>query len=154
MSCTFTATICGRASSPTKSSLFALPRIEPGALALSCTMPTRSWVRWKSIRNDSLHRLMRRTTRALVASMLLLGCRGAAAHSMGVIYNLPIPFWMYAFAASAALALSFLVVGFFVSVQNAQRNFRSLEFPVPRAVSSGAVLAALRVLSVFLLLLT
>lgn len=37
----------------------------------------------------------------------------AAAHSFGRIYNLPVPFWMYAYGAAAALLLSFLVAGFF-----------------------------------------
>lgn len=37
----------------------------------------------------------------------------AAAHSFGRLYNLPVPFWMYAYGAAAALILSFLVVGWF-----------------------------------------
>lgn len=37
----------------------------------------------------------------------------ATAHSFGRIYNLPVPFWMYAYGAAAALVLSFLVVGWF-----------------------------------------
>src|SRR5437660_12245424 len=96
---------------------------------------------------------MRQATRVLIAATLLLVCREAAAHSMGVVYNLPIPFWMYAFAASAALALSFLIVGFFVSGQNAARNFRSVQFAVPEAMAPGAARVG-RALSVFLLLLT
>src|SRR5256886_4900743 len=87
-----------------------------------------------------------------VAALILLLCSGSAlAHMMGVVYNLPIPFWMYAFAASAALALSFLMVGFFVTVQGAERNFRSIEIP---AVMPQAVLAILRGSSVFLFALT
>jgi hypothetical protein len=73
---------------------------------------------------------------------------------MGVIYNLPIPFWMYAFAASAALALSFLVVGFFVSVHNAERNFRSINLAVPNVATCSVALSVFRTLSVFALLLT
>ena len=38
-----------------------------------------------------------------------------AAHSFGRLYNLPVPFWMYAYGAAAALLLSFLVVGYFVA---------------------------------------
>ena len=87
----------------------------------------------------------------LVSLTLLIAGGSADAHSLGVIYNLPIPFWMYAFAASAALALSFVMVGFFVTVQGAERNFRSIEtsIAVPRAAW-----IFLRCLSVFLLLLT
>ena len=73
--------------------------------------------------------LSRAAARFAMAGWLLLAGREATAHSMGVVYNLPIPFWMYAFAASAALALSFLMVGFFVTVQGAERNFRSIEIP-------------------------
>ena len=46
--------------------------------------------------------------------LLIAGCGRAEAHSFGVIYNLPIPVWMYAFAASATLVLSFLMIGFFI----------------------------------------
>lgn len=97
---------------------------------------------------------MRQASRVLIATTPLLVCRDAAAHTMGVSYNLPIPFWLYAFAASAALVLSFLVVGFFVRGQNAARNFRSVEFAVPEALAPGAALWVGRALSVFLLLLT
>jgi hypothetical protein len=86
-----------------------------------------------------------------VAASSLLVAQQAAAHSMGVTYNLPIPFWMYAFAASAALALSFLMVGFFVTARGAERNFRSIEIP---ATVPPAALAALRAASMFLFALT
>ena len=97
---------------------------------------------------------MNRAVRALAAPILLLSSGGAWAHSMGVVYNLPIPFWMYAFAASAALLLSFLVVGYFVTAQGAARNFQTLEVGVPNARARGAALSILRALSVFALLLT
>jgi len=97
---------------------------------------------------------MGRSVRGLTAPILLLSSGGAAAHMMGVVYNLPIPFWMYAFAASAALALSFLVVGYFVTAQSAARNFRTIDLGVPEARTRGAVLAGLRALSAFALLLT
>jgi hypothetical protein len=79
------------------------------------------------------------------AAPFILASNEVAAHVMGVTYNLPIPFWMYAFGASAALALSFLMVGFFVTVQGTQRNFHSIEIPtgVP-----PTVLKTLRGLSV------
>src|SRR5258708_34472523 len=97
---------------------------------------------------------MNKAARSLAAPMLLLSSGAAWAHSMGVVYNLPIPFWMYAFAASAALVLSFLVVGFFVTAQGAARNFRTIEVGVPNASARGTVLSILRALSVFALLLT
>jgi hypothetical protein len=97
---------------------------------------------------------MRKPTRFLTAQVLLFCSSGAAAHIMGVVYNLPIPFWMYAFGASAALVLSFLIVGYFVSAQGASRNFRTIDLIVPAARSRDAVLRVLRALSVFALLLT
>jgi len=40
----------------------------------------------------------------------------AAAHSFGRMYNLPVPFWMYIYGATAALLLSFLIAGWFMTV--------------------------------------
>lgn len=45
------------------------------------------------------------------ALCLLLCPLPAAAHSFGVIYTLPLPFWLYAWAAGATLIVSFLMVG-------------------------------------------
>ncbi|HEV2976002.1 MAG TPA: hypothetical protein VG425_00275 [Casimicrobiaceae bacterium] len=97
---------------------------------------------------------MGRAAPALTAPSLLLFPRGAQAHMMGVVYNLPIPFWMYAFATSAALALSFVVVGYFVTAQGATRNFRTFDLGVPNAATRDVVLGVLRTLSVLALLLT
>jgi hypothetical protein len=92
--------------------------------------------------------------RALTAFFLLLSFGAADAHMTGVVYNLPIPFWMYGFAASAALALSFLVVGYFVTAKSAARNFREIELVLPDSMLLRAVLKGLRILSVCALLLT
>ena len=43
----------------------------------------------------------------------------AAAHSFGTVYNLPVPFWMYAYGASAALIVSFAIVAYFAGVPTA-----------------------------------
>jgi hypothetical protein len=56
----------------------------------------------------------RRRSAALAAAGLLLPA-AAQAHSFGIVYNLPVPFWLYAWGATAALVASFLVVGYFVS---------------------------------------
>ena len=37
----------------------------------------------------------------------------ARAHSFGILYNLPMPFWLYAYGATAALLLSFFVTALF-----------------------------------------
>ncbi|HEY1078354.1 MAG TPA: hypothetical protein VGE51_16790 [Fontimonas sp.] len=39
----------------------------------------------------------------------------AAAHGFGRLYNLPVPFWLYAWTASAALLLSFLISAWFAT---------------------------------------
>ena len=95
---------------------------------------------------------MAQITRIVIPLILLAaGCGCAEAHSFGVMYTLPIPFWMYAFAVSATLALSFLMIGFFATGQSPERVARPIEIQgvVPRAVWT-----ILRGLSVVLLVLT
>lgn len=58
---------------------------------------------------------VRALDRPVVALLLLLLTPAASAHSFGRVYNLPVPFWLYAWGAVAALAASFVVVGYFVS---------------------------------------
>ncbi|MEW6167125.1 MAG: hypothetical protein AB1651_05455 [Pseudomonadota bacterium] len=70
----------------------------------------------------------------------------AAAHSFGRVYNLPVPFWMYAYGAAAALLLSFLVVGYFGSAPAPAGAIAT------RDLSGAAWLRALRRLRLPLLL--
>ena len=51
--------------------------------------------------------------RTLLALLLLSMSLPGFAHSFGVVYTLPVPFWLYGWGASAALVASFLVVGYF-----------------------------------------
>jgi hypothetical protein len=59
--------------------------------------------------------------RQIAAIGSFVGClivgHSAAAHSFGTPYNLPVPFWLYGFGASAALVLSFLVTAYFARIQ-------------------------------------
>lgn len=76
----------------------------------------------------------------------------AQAHSFGRIYNLPVPFWMYAYGATSALLLSFLVFGYFISAGHAQND------QPPRDVSARLrplrrLVLVLQGVSVFALLL-
>lgn len=58
---------------------------------------------------------MRRGLLALGLGWLLLAVPGVGwGHSFGVVYNLPVPFWLYAWASAAALLLSFVVAAFFL----------------------------------------
>ena len=83
--------------------------------------------------------------------LLIAGCGGAEAHSFGTTYNLPIPLWMYAFAASATLVLSFLMLGFFMSGGGSKPVSRAIEI---EAVVPRTSCTFFRYLSVFLLALT
>ena len=60
---------------------------------------------------------MRRSSFALIA---LAWPSWAQAHSFGEPYRLPMPYWMYIYGAMAALALSFVVMGFFLSRADAE----------------------------------
>lgn len=60
------------------------------------------------------------------------------AHSFGRLYNLPVPFWMYLYGAAAALAVSFLLIGYFVTVGSAAESRE------PRDLGNAAWVRALR----------
>jgi hypothetical protein len=86
---------------------------------------------------------------------LLAGIGTAQAHSFGTPYNLPVPFWMYAYGATATLAVSFAIVAYFAGVPvSAERALETREraaagWRIPRPLS-----AVLRGMSVALLLLS
>lgn len=74
----------------------------------------------------------------------------AMAHSFGVIYTLPVPFWLYAWSAAAALVVSFVLVGLLLN-QPAPRSEASLQ-PQWRQLPRG-LLPTLKLLSLAALLL-
>ena len=85
------------------------------------------------------------------ALAMLLAPGAAAAHSFGTPYNLPVPFWMYAYGASATLAVSFGIVAYFAGVPIRERDAgvrKTLGWRIP-----NALLAPLRAVSVALLVL-
>ncbi len=100
-----------------------------------------------------------RIQRRLLAAALLAGAAlpgTAAAHSFGRSYNLPVPFWMYVYGAAAALVLSFLVVGYFVTVpaRGAHDGARDIGHARwVRTLGSARLVPVLRGLSVLGLLL-
>jgi hypothetical protein len=97
-------------------------------------------------------------SRVLLALGLLGACAGASAHSFGTIYNLPVPFWMYAYGAAGALLVSFVVVGFFVNVKSADVGVRTYPpgaaGPFLEAMTGPRARAIARGASVFFLALT
>jgi hypothetical protein len=52
-----------------------------------------------------------------LAALILLTCAPASvqAHTFGQLYTLPVPLWLYGWAASAALVVSFLVAAYFLA---------------------------------------
>jgi hypothetical protein len=98
-----------------------------------------------------------RAGRLICVPLLLLFARDAAAHSFGVMYSLPIPFWMYAYGAGATLAVSFALVGYFVNAKTAHQNFRTRDLTGNRifsALTRPEFIGVLRTLSVCALALT
>jgi hypothetical protein len=88
----------------------------------------------------------------------LLFCVGVAAwpaaavgHSFGQVYNLPVPFWLYAYGAAAALLVSFVVVGYFATAPAAAH---APVLAATEAVPKKPARLAPRLLSVAVLLLT
>jgi hypothetical protein len=53
----------------------------------------------------------RQYSQSLAIGLLALA-RDASSHSFGTQYTLPVPFWMYAYGASAALVASFAIVAY------------------------------------------
>ena len=94
--------------------------------------------------------------RISLSTLALLAPGLAFAHSFGRLYNLPVPFWMYAYAATAALVLSFLLIGFFVNasadaVEPASRDIRQAR--AVKILRRLQLLPLLKILSVGMLLL-
>ena len=67
---------------------------------------------------------MKRTTLTGFIGALL--ATPVEAHSFGQPYQLPMPYWMYIYGAMAALALSFVVLAFFLREDTGDRQARRL----------------------------
>ena len=74
------------------------------------------------------------------------------AHSFGVVYTLPVPFWLYAWASAATLIVSFLIVGVFASSKSLSSVRVTQEKTFPMQIH-GWQLFILKALSVFFLFL-
>jgi len=72
--------------------------------------------------------------RALCGLILLSLPLFSLAHSFGVVYTLPVPFWLYGWGASAALITSFVVVGYFSRQPHANTPAWSLDVSQSRPV--------------------
>lgn len=81
----------------------------------------------------------------------------AYAHAFGQTYALPVPFWLYAYAAGAAVILSFLFIGFFIQEKGNESSAPS-KICIPQAMSnflnSPSLLRVTQYISIFLFALT
>lgn len=95
-----------------------------------------------------MHRFCRKPPNLAVslAGLVLLVPSLAHAHSFGRLYNLPVPFWLYAYGAAAALLLSFLLVAWFASAAPAVALSQAPNRD--RALRNPAWCHALRVLQI------
>ena len=74
-----------------------------------------------------------------ISAGLCLAVSTSHAHSFGQVYTLPVPFWLYAWGAIAALVASFVVAGVF-----AQRAPRLDPAPTPYSLNTSPVWRAVR----------
>ena len=87
-----------------------------------------------------------RLQRAAVGIAIAIAADPVFAHVMQTAYNLPVPLWMYAYGATAALVASFVVVGYFVRVDRVGHGIRTFEAStgIARLIGSPRLLTALR----------
>ena len=81
----------------------------------------------------------------------------ASAHSFGKLYNLPVPFWMYLYGGAAAIAASFVIIGFFINktkINDSYPVFNISKIAIVKIFTATWFLKVLRIISVFLFLLT
>ena len=97
---------------------------------------------------------MRRLLIPTLGLLLLLPPTPALAHGLGESYDLPVPFWLYLFAAAAAVLISFVQVGLFVGEVDATHRYPRLDLlrvgPLRALITARPLLTGLRLLSVAL----
>lgn len=99
--------------------------------------------------------------RALLATsfmLLFLGCQSTLshvyAHGFGERYDLPVPLWLYITGAGATVALSFVVIGYFIRGTAGVGDYPRLNlfrWPIGRALGHPALMMPLKIAVVFLL---
>ena len=80
----------------------------------------------------------------------------AFAHGFGERYDLPVPLWLYISGAGAAVALSFVVIGFFLrrtSRTHTYPRLNLLHHPLGRALVHPALTVPIQILAVAFFLL-
>lgn len=98
--------------------------------------------------------MIRIRSRHLATVAALASPTTASAHGFGALYNLPVPFWLYGWAASATLVVSFVIAGLFLSAAPRPAALASRDISNTLWVRGlRRLLPALRLFAVFLLLL-
>src|SRR3989344_6503838 len=68
---------------------------------------------------------MKKLLLTLLLVFPLIFPNSVSAHAFGKLYNLPVPFWMYLYGGAAAIAVSFVIIGYFIN-----KTGGNLSFPV------------------------
>ena len=78
------------------------------------------------------------------------------AHAFGKLYNLPVPFWLYAFGGAGAVVVSFIVIGFFLNERKVLQypSINISGFLIFKYLKSKLIVNSLKALSVLLFMLT
>lgn len=100
--------------------------------------------------------MLSRSARVLFALVVCLVSAAAGAHGFAERYDLPVPLDLYIGGSAAAVALSFVVVAYFVRGDRTVTRyptFNLLGTVIGRVVASGAVRFTLRLFAVFMTVL-
>lgn len=93
----------------------------------------------------------------LVILFLFLSPSPVFAHAFGQQYMLPVPFWLYAYGAAAAVIVSFFIIGFFVNEKKKDILYPTLNISkskIIRIITNSPVVIGIKVLSILLFILT
>lgn len=80
-----------------------------------------------------------------------------SAHAFGVMYNLPIPIWLYLYGGGAAVIISFLIIGWFINQTKADLLYPTKDLSRQRFLAfltSDSLRFFLQVLSLAIFVLT
>ncbi len=86
--------------------------------------------------------------------LLLASPPPASAHAFGKLYNLPVPFWMYLFGSAAALIVSFLIIGYFLTKHDEKTTYPKTQIPFLHHITNRWLIGLAKTTSVLLLSFT
>ncbi len=77
-----------------------------------------------------------------------------SAHAFGKLYNLPVPFWLYLYGAAAAIVVSFLIIGFFITKHSTVSLYPTRKLPRVYIFQNPFFLASMKLMSIIFFFLT